>query len=93
MPLDMKLEKGESEKHEPRSGTGTPGPADYPPRPSGAPPAATLVPRGQSSPHVMASPHHDRSTDSPQVCTPKTMFLTPKYSKTYVDDTANFLLL
>lgn len=67
MPLDMKLEKGEPEKHEPRSGTGTPGPADYPPRPSGAPPAATLVPRGQSSPHVMASPHHDRSTDSPQV--------------------------
>lgn len=65
MPLDMKLEKGEAEKHEPRSGTGTPGPTEYPSRPSGTP-AAPLVPRGPSSPHVLASPHHDRSTDSPQ---------------------------
>ncbi|KAK8723078.1 hypothetical protein OTU49_011829 [Cherax quadricarinatus] len=65
LPLDMKLEKGEAEKLEPRSGTGTPGPADFPPRSSGA--SATLAPRGQSSPHVLASPHHDRSTDSPQV--------------------------
>lgn len=65
LPLDMKLEKGEPEKLEPRSGTGTPGPTDFPPRASGA--SATLAPRGQSSPHVLASPHHDRSTDSPQV--------------------------
>lgn len=65
MPLDMKVEKGEPEKLESHSTSGTPGPADFPSRPSGAP--AALAPRGQSSPHVLASPHHDRSTDSPQV--------------------------
>lgn len=65
LALDMKLEKGEAEKPEPRSGTGTPGPAEFPARSSGA--STTLAPRGQSSPHVLASPHHDRSTDSPQV--------------------------
>lgn len=62
LPLDMKLEKGETDKHEPASGSGTP---DFPPRASGT--APTLAARGQSSPHVLASPHHDRSTDSPQV--------------------------
>lgn len=66
MPLDMKLEKGESEKVESRSGTGTPGPADFTARASGGT-AATIAPRGPSSPAVLASPHHDRSTDSPQV--------------------------
>lgn len=77
LPLDMKLEKGEPEKLEPRSGTGTPGPADFPSRPSGA--SATLAPRGQSSPHVLASPHHDRSTDSPQVA----MLYTRRYECLY----------
>ena len=75
MPLDMKLEKMDTDK-ESRAGTpdypprahGTPGPpVEYPGRdPAGTPVA--LAPRGPSSPHVLASPHHDRTTDSPTVC-------------------------
>ncbi|XP_068223812.1 protein split ends-like isoform X2 [Palaemon carinicauda] len=78
MKIDMKLvEKSEPEKHEPSpvsggsgggsvGGAGTPGPPpEFAGRGTGGP--ANLAPRGQSSPHILASPHHDRSTDSPQV--------------------------
>jgi len=63
-PLDMKIDKsgdkGDSEKGESRSASSTPD--QFGPR-GGAP----RVPHGQSSPHVIPSPIHDRSTDSPLV--------------------------
>ena len=64
LPLDMKVDKiGEKEASDKLEGSSPSSQGDY-----GGRGQVLTAPRGQSSPHLLASPQpYERSSDSPQV--------------------------